>query len=169
MMHALSYIRSSINKLRRKASAALCTSVAAAAILSATAVPAYAFQEHAAPEGLYIHQLGHILFALSMAGLWRGIKTSRLWTSRAWRLIAAGAMVLMIWNCTVFTGHLLSPNAVQAIEGQGPAISRWITTVWNITRVDNIICVAAMLCFLAGLKRIERERNGTPQGQVQEK
>lgn len=143
--------------------------VAIVAILSATAIPAYAFQEHGAPEGLYIHQLGHILFALSMAGLWHGIKVSRLWTSRAWRYIAAGALLLIIWNLTTFTGHLLSLYVIPALQGQGASIPNWTTIVWDITRVDNIICVAAMLCFLAGLKGIEREQNRPESGLAQKR
>ena len=134
------------------------TSLAAfLAVATAWASPAYAFQEHGAPEGLYIHQLAHIFFALSMTGLWYGIKSSsRFRDDRGWQLIAAGAALLTLWNVITFAGHILS-IFIQTSPKQGvDGIPLWMEWTWHILKLDNIVCVAAMLYFYAGLKKLLR-------------
>jgi hypothetical protein len=117
-----------------------------------TASPALAFQEHGPPEGLYIHQLGHILFAASMLGLWYGVRVSRFNAQRSWRLIAYGAALLALWNGVTFTGHWLSIFTIPAMYSSGEEVPEWMLRMWHVLKLDNIVCISAMLCFYAGLR-----------------
>ncbi len=121
-----------------------------------TASPALAFQEHGPPEGLYIHQLGHILFAASMLGLWYGVRVSRFSTHRSWRLIASGAALLALWNAVTFTGHWLSIFTIPAMYSNGEAVPEWMLRMWHMLKLDNLVCVSAMLCFYAGLRNLQK-------------
>jgi hypothetical protein len=138
------------------------------AVAAAWASPAYAFQEHGAPEGLYIHQLAHIFFALSMTGLWYGIRSSkRFRDDRGWQLIAAGAALLTLWNVITFTGHILS-IFIQSSQKQGAdTIPLWMEWTWHILKLDNIVCVAAMLYFYAGLRKLLRSASVSTHGRRQ--
>ena len=117
------------------------------------ASPALAFQEHGPPEGLYIHQLAHICLALSMIGLWYGIRSSRFRKDQGWQRMAIGAALLTVWNIMTFTGHILSLYTMPAMR-QNNGVPAWMELTWHILKLDNIVCVAAMLYFYAGLKRL---------------
>ncbi len=124
-------------------------------VMAAWTAPAFAFQEHGPPEGLYVHQLAHIFFALSMTGLWYGIKgSSRFRDNPGWQLIATGAALLTMWNVVTFAGHILSIFTMTDFAHEGGAVSAWIEWTWHILKLDNIVCVAAMLYFYAGLRKL---------------
>ncbi len=118
------------------------------------ASPALAFQEHGPPEGLYIHQLAHICLALSMIGLWYGIRHSRFRKDQGWQRMAIGAALLTVWNIMTFTGHILSLYTMPAMRQSNAGVPAWMELTWHILKLDNIVCVAAMLYFYAGLKRL---------------
>lgn len=113
--------------------------------------PAEAFQEHGAREGMYIHLLGHVCFAISMAGLWYGIRQSRLGQIQSWRYMAAGALFLVLWNVMTFSGHVLSHFVLNKTSDN---LHNGITMVWKLSKLDNIVCLTAMLCFYAGLRKM---------------
>jgi len=135
------------------------------AATAAWAAPAYAFQEHGPPEGLYIHQLAHIFFALSMTGLWYGIRSSsRFRDNPGWQFIATGAALLTLWNLVTFTGHIFSIFTLPGIRHDGQAIPIWMEWTWHILKLDNIVCVAAMLYFYAGLKKLLHSTSASARG-----
>ncbi len=137
--------------------------------ITAWAAPAYAFQEHGPPEGLYIHQIAHICFALSMTGLWYGIKgSSRFRDNPGWQLIATGAALLTLWNIITFVGHILSVFTLTDFMHESRAIPVWIEWTWHILKLDNIVCVAAMLYFYAGLKKLLHGATASGNGTRQE-
>ena len=140
------------------------------AVAAAWASPAYAFQEHGPPEGLYIHQLAHIFFALSMTGLWYGIRSSsRFRDDRGWQLIAAGAALLTLWNIITFAGHIFSIFIHSCHQHTSKEIPLWMEWTWHILKLDNIVCVAAMLYFYAGLKKLLRSAGVSAHGRRQER
>ncbi len=114
---------------------------------------AYAFQEHGPPEGMYIHQLAHICFALSMAGLWYGIRSSRFRNESSWKLISLGAALLVLWNVMTFSGHILWHFAIAPAPEAAPV---YILIFWKFLKLDNIVCVSAMICFYLGLRKMLR-------------
>ncbi|WP_456386834.1 hypothetical protein [Desulfolithobacter sp.] len=129
------------------------------------ALPAFALQTHAAPEGLYAHQIGHVLYFLAMAGLVYKIRNSQLWGNAAWRRIALGGFLLGLWNTWAFVGHvveaLLPRNHFIGSVEHGHTAIRMVSSLdylYWILRMDHLICVPALVCIYLGLRRMRRER-----------
>ncbi len=115
---------------------------------------ALAFQEHGAKEGLYVHQLGHICFGAAMAWLFFMIRRSSFWRRRCWKSVAAGSALLALWNAVTFTGHIISLYSLKNCPTTLPQDAGLKFWVWYSCKLDNIICVAAMCFFYAGLKQL---------------
>ncbi len=81
----------------------------------------WALQVHSSPEGLYVHQLAHILFAFSMAVLAYWLEINRFVDERGWRLIQISCLLFLLWNLVAFTGHYVEvkipPNLIEGRVG----------------------------------------------------
>ena len=62
---------------------------------------------------------------------------------------------MALWNALAFCGHLLSRHVMPGLKHSGEHLPDWILAMWHVTKLDNILCIAAMLLFLAGLKGIQ--------------
>ncbi|RUM34740.1 MAG: hypothetical protein DSY58_07745 [Desulfobulbus sp.] len=116
---------------------------------------AWAIQSHAAPEGLYIHQIGHVLFALAMFGFaWR-IRHSRLRSERSWLFMAVGAGLLGVWNGWAFLGHYFCMETpwLMAQFAAHPGLH----LLRSLTQMDHLLCVPSLICIYLGLKRMTVE------------
>lgn len=129
------------------------------------ALPAFALQTHAAPEGLYAHQIGHVLYFLAMAGLVYKIRNSQLRGSAAWRWIATGGFLLGLWNTWAFVGHVVETlvpqnHFVGSVESGHTALRMvsLLDYLYWFLRMDHLICVPALICIYLGLHRMRRER-----------
>lgn len=110
-------------------------------------------------EGLIIHQLAHIVFAVSMGGMALRILRSPLSKDRSWRRFSIGAILLVVWNLWAFIGHQLElavsarhfhidqPDLAPTIEIHTP-----IDLLYYVYKMDHLICVPAMVFFFLGLK-----------------
>ena len=120
----------------------------------------WALQVHSSPEGLYVHQLAHILFAFSMAVLAYWLEINRFVDERGWRLIQISCLLFLLWNLVAFTGHYVEvkipPNL---IEGR---VGTWnqkilmegdpLTLVYYFLKLDHSVCVPAILCLFFGIR-----------------
>jgi len=113
---------------------------------------AHAFQEHGAREGVYVHQLGHICFGAAMLWLFFMIKRSSIWQKSCWKLVAAGFLLLAAWNVVTFTGHMISLYSLVNCPSSVPPQAGLKFWTWYVCKLDNVVCVSAMLLFYAGLK-----------------
>lgn len=132
-------------------------------ILVFTPAPAHATQGHIGIEGLYIHQLAHIFFIISMILLWYWIRKSGLQDIEGWRYISHAALIFILWNIDAFTVHYLESHPVgSAVTICGAKIldvsaNPWITGIYLLAKMDNIFCVSAMLFLFMGLRRIGKK------------
>jgi hypothetical protein len=121
---------------------------------------AWALQIHSSPEGLYVHQLAHILFAFSMAVLAYWLEINRFVEERGWRLIQISCLLFLLWNLVAFTGHYVEvripPNMIEGRAGswnqkimiQGDSL----TVVYYFLKLDHLVCVPAILCLFFGIR-----------------
>ncbi len=122
--------------------------------------PALALQSHGPVEGLYVHQAAHVFFAFSMALFAIRIRYSAIMNPKATKFISTGAILLIVWNIWAFYGHILevfiTPEQIvlpESGERMPPYFyaTDWQDIIYYILKMDHIICVPAVACFLAGI------------------
>ncbi|AEB10580.1 hypothetical protein [Desulfobacca acetoxidans] len=123
-----------------------------------------AIQTHGPPEGLYVHQLGHLCFLTAMVFICLVIWRRGLRRQRGFRYIFRAGILLALWNLLTFWGHWaeerLSPTAV---SDQAGYFSRQIqitdlpTLLYYLAKLDHLILVPAMLMFYLGLRAFASE------------
>ncbi len=122
---------------------------------------AWALQTHGAPEGLYVHQMAHILFIMALSYLLWDIRRSSF-TSKGWRYLQVFCVLMIIWNIMAFVGHAtgvsIREENVSTALGYfharllGPISGREI--VYYIAKFDHVIAVPALFFLFAGLKAL---------------
>ena len=124
-------------------------------------LPAFALQTHIAPEGLYVHQIGHILFALAMLGFAVRIHGSQLYRKQCWKLMFAGAILFALWNCWAFCGHLLGLLVPRSdfLQDAGNLTSilllrSSIDVLYYLFKFDHLLCIPALACIYFALRKM---------------
>lgn len=128
-----------------------------------SASPALAIQSHGAPEGLYVHQIGHLLYGLAMLGFAYRIRISKLAATRSWRHMALGAILLACWNGWAMIGHSVSKFISSdsfILNEQGARIALVMDTLeawfYYIFKMDHLICVPALFFIYLALRKMNR-------------
>lgn len=65
---------------------------------------AWALQTHGPPEGLYVHQMAHILFMGALVYLFWDIRRSSF-HQRGWVYLQLFCLMMFMWNFVALTGH----------------------------------------------------------------
>ena len=123
--------------------------------------PAHAIQSHGPPEGLYVHQIGHLLYGLAMLGFAIRIRLSRLAAQKSWQLMALGALMLALWNGWAFIAHVIATRipATDFITNE-QGVRMWVTLhapvdwLYYIFKMDHLLCVPAILCIYLALRQM---------------
>ncbi len=145
-----------------------------ALLLVLQASPALATQGHGGIEGVYIHQLAHLFFMLSMAILIFRLRELGLVVQKGWRYIQYAAFLLILWNIDAFIVHLLDDqlriveltrlNAWQLeVTGPGPHLVRF----YYMARLDHLLCVPALWFLYLGLKHLLADARRATAGEKQ--
>lgn len=131
--------------------------------------PALATQSHSDPEGLYVHQLSHIFFVVSMGILIYWLRLRNLVQEKGWRYIQYAAFLFILWTLDAFTAHLLDEQYRWVSVTRA---DRWhlridsaysgLDIFYYIVKLDHLFCVPAMIFFYAGLKRLSRQTVSAP-------
>jgi len=123
--------------------------------------PAFPLQLHGDPEGLYVHQIAHLFFVISLAILIYWLFRMRLLFQRGWRFIGLGALLLILWNIDAFVGHWIegTEGVQMVIDGNRwsgtikfLSISKTIAVVYYFAKLDHLLCVPAVASIFWGLK-----------------
>lgn len=138
---------------------------ALAAIIAALPIPVWAVQPHGGPEGLYVHQLGHILFFAAVVKLWLLMRARFRAASRPWLRMRWSAALFALWNVVAFTSHIFEVRVAMAVD-RGQAPPAWsapdglsfLSYLFYLSSLDNLILVPAMLYFYLGLRGFLGER-----------
>jgi hypothetical protein len=126
-----------------------------------------ATQGHGGIEGVYVHQLAHIYFVISMGGLIYWLRIRKLIRQRGWKLIQLSAFFFLLWNLDALLVHLLDDQLklirVQPIENWkiligGPYASKLLRLIYYFAKLDHLLCVPAILCLYLGLKRLIKDQ-----------
>lgn len=128
-------------------------------------VQAWALQSHGPPEGYYVHQMAHALFALSMVGLAYWLEVNRFTRERGWRLIQMSCLLFFLWNLVAFSGHFVEVRIPpDLIEGHGTGWGQRLlagggsyAVFYYFLKMDHLVCVPAILCLFLGIRNLYKQ------------
>ena len=135
---------------------------------------AAATQVHPAEEGVYVHQLGHFFFIISMGILIYWLRRRGLTRESGWRFIQYSAFFFILWNLDAVIVHYLEDvRDVFEVQGSGQW-NLWVHEVYGhstlsllyyICRMDHLLCVPAVILFYIGLSHLLKHTgtNGLPE------
>ena len=122
---------------------------------------ALALQSHAAPEGIYVHQLAHIFFLSSLSYLFWDIRRSSF-PSKGWRFLQMFCIFMFLWNIVAFTGHwvgesiessdIVKESGYLSAKIAGPITSTKL--IYYFTKLDHIFSVPAIICLYLCLRSL---------------
>jgi len=127
---------------------------------------AAATQVHVPSEGLYVHQIAHIFFALAMALLLYWLRQRQLVRERGWRLIQLAALFFIIWNIDAFVVHILDDRSdlFRTIDaGTWHASIEFdrqielLALLYYLGKMDHLWCAPGMILLYLGLRSLLRE------------
>lgn len=138
--------------------------------------PVFALQSHGHPEGLYVHQMAHILFALAMLALLIFLRIQPLGQGRGWTYFRLSLVFFFFWNIDAFVTHWIAEGIPEeAIVGRGH-LTRYIssptdlwTWIYYIGKFDHLLCVPGMLFLTLALRTFyfeAKERSIKKNGEV---
>ena len=124
---------------------------------------ALATQTHGQPEGLYVHQMAHFFFIISMGILEFWLRQRNLTSEKGWKYIQLAAVLFILWNIDAALVHFMEEHLdllgitkvdfwhlkIDNIQGQGS-----LTILYYLLKLDHLLCVPAMWCLYHGLKTI---------------
>ncbi|MBW1751079.1 MAG: hypothetical protein JRJ37_10370 [Deltaproteobacteria bacterium] len=121
----------------------------------------WALQTHDAPEGLYVHQMSHILFMASLLYLAWDVRRNKF-TGRGWKYLQIFCLFMSFWNVLAFTGHSI---ATCLAKGDFFTESTYLYTrlcgpfsgtkiAFYIAKFDHLVSVPALLFLFLGLRTL---------------
>jgi hypothetical protein len=125
-------------------------------------------------EGLYVHQLSHIFFCISMGILIYWLRARNLTREPGWRCVGISAFLFILWSADAFTVHLLDEQLAliqtQNLGGWRLHIEttegwEWLHSVYYLAKLDHLLCVPAIIFLYLGLHRLmieAAEASGKP-------
>jgi hypothetical protein len=135
---------------------------------------AMATQAHGDPEGIYVHQLAHLFFMLSMVILIYWLRQRKLIRQTGWKYIQYAAFFLILWNANVVLVHFFDEQAmlikVENINTWqirvSSSIGKWAEITYYVAKMDHLICVPALLFLFLGLKKLGVETKKSPEDKI---
>jgi hypothetical protein len=125
---------------------------------------AWAFQSHPEPEGLYVHQIAHVLFLLSMGVLAYWLEQNRFTLQRGWRFIQIACVFFILWNLVAFSGHWVEDKIPSASVSGEPDWTQKIdlgahplVPIYYILKLDHLVSVPAMIFLFLGIRSLYRQ------------
>ncbi|WP_143338933.1 hypothetical protein [Desulfonauticus submarinus] len=119
-----------------------------------------ATQVHSHPEGLYVHQLAHFFFILSMVTLIYWLKKRNLYREKGWRYLKYSALCFIIWNIDAILAHYLENQNFFIIKNAGSLEAVLVslpgyelhTLIFYFAKMDHIFCVPGILFLYFALR-----------------
>jgi len=124
---------------------------------------AWALQTHGPPEGLYVHQMAHVLFMGALIYLFWDIRRSSF-QQRGWVYLQLFCLLMFLWNFIAFTGHEAHHHMKPTDFFYGdsyfqtklifPLTSLKLT--YYLTKLDHLISVPALFFLYLALRAFYR-------------
>ncbi len=135
-----------------------------AAIIVGGGVPAWALQSHPAPEGIYVHQMAHVLFMVSLGYLFWHTRKTQESGNKGWKYLQIFCLLFFCWNLLAFTGHealkyleptdFIDKNTLSA-RISGPLDLTKL--LYYITKMDHFLVVPAFLALVISLRKFYKK------------
>lgn len=137
-----------------------------------SAHPALATQTHGGPEGLYVHQLAHLFFIISMGSLDFWLRQRNLVLEPGWKYIQLAAILFILWNIDAMTVHFMDEHLqilgirkmdfwhirIESVQGHYS-----LAVLYYLLKLDHLLCVPAMFFLYKGLRCfVEDADSGSP-------
>jgi hypothetical protein len=125
--------------------------------------PVLATQTHGEPEGLYVHQIAHLFFIISMGSLEFWLRQRNLVQEPGWKYIQLAAIFFIVWNLDAVLVHLMDEHLdilgiakidlwhIQIESSQGHYS---LPILYYVLKLDHLFCVPAMFFLYLGLRRL---------------
>lgn len=120
---------------------------------------AWALQSHGAPEGIYVHQMAHLLFMGALAYLYWHTRRSPVLASKGLKFLQLFCILLFCWNLLAFVGHQafehLSPTDFINKNSWNEKIAAplsFVKVLYFITKMDHFLNVPALLALVLSLR-----------------
>ena len=124
---------------------------------------ALAIQLHQGKEGIIVHQVGHVIFLLSMVMLIFIITGRQLNKEYGWKMILISAILFSLWHLDTIAAHFFD-NQIRAVTLQNLSLwqvkisamsgSQLMVHFYHTLKLDHLLCVPALFCFYRGLARL---------------
>lgn len=127
-----------------------------------------ATQIHGMPEGIYVHQVAHLFFMISMGFFIHWLRRRQLVKETGWRYIQYMAFFFILWNIDVFFLHLLDEQlgVIQVslidlthIRIQSENGMRALEIFYYLAKLDYLFCVPALFFLNLGLSHLVSENH----------
>lgn len=128
----------------------------------------FAIQLHGDPEGLFVHQIAHVFFIISMATLIYWLFRVKIIFHKGWRFIGVAAVFFILWNIDAFVGHAIegSKGVAMVIEGDSwsgtvrfSLLTDSMAVLYYLLKLDHLLCVPGIVSFYFGLKELSENSN----------
>ncbi|PIE63459.1 MAG: hypothetical protein CSA26_12720, partial [Desulfobacterales bacterium] len=136
----------------------------AAVLIVGCGTSAWALQSHPAPEGIYVHQMAHVLFMVSLAYLFWHTRKTQESGNKGWKYLQLFCLLFFCWNLLAFTGHevlkYLEPSdfidkGSLSARIAGPLNLSKI--LYYITKMDHCLVVPAFWALVISLRKFYKE------------
>lgn len=123
----------------------------------------WALQSHGPPEGLYVHQMAHVLFISGLGYLFWDIRRNQF-TSRGWHYLQIFCVCMLVWNIVALSGHWVEISLQDAdLNRTGGYLSTRfeppltpLKLLFFILKLDHLVIVPALCFFLLSLRTFYR-------------
>ena len=128
-------------------------------LLLALPETSWALQPHGPPEGLYVHQMSHILFMGALAYLYLHTRKTSVLISKGWRYLRLFCLLLFLWNLLAFTGHIMAIHisnsdfiAKGSWNAQLASPLNFSKIVYFLSRMDHLIYAPGLFALMISLR-----------------
>jgi hypothetical protein len=128
---------------------------------------AWAIQTHGDPEGLYAHQMGHVLFWTAMVFVCVQIRRRGLKNQPGFSRLYWAAILFAVWNMLTFIGHFaeekLDPGAISRGVGhldRTLQITDLNGLIFYLAKLDHLVLVPAFWLLFRALQAFRRQQRG---------
>lgn len=133
-------------------------------ILFGSAENSWALQSHGAPEGIYVHQMAHLLFMGALGYLYWHTRKSPAIESKGWRFLQIFCFFLIAWNLLAFTGHEAFEHLSVSDfrdkgswkEQIGPPVTM-LKLLYYLTKMDHLLNVPGLFALFISLRTFYQE------------
>ncbi len=125
---------------------------------------ALAVQTHGGGEGLFVHQLGHLLFAAAMAFLFYFLHFRPIGRGKAWTFFKLSLLFFFAWNINTVLVHWLATRLPEGYfcgstvweRRLGPPFDREVLAYY-LGSFDHLLCLPGMYFLMQSLRLFGKE------------